>query len=162
MPPPPFLRLTNGLFVSLISDFTYPFQSVKNTFRVLGKKCWPASQCKPPFISTTMTLSLALRRNKRRRPSPTTFSAWRQKSGILLRRKGQNKAGKPGMKEWPPGRVSCLQVTLQGAARALANEGSLSLMLVTVSWGQPCLPGPSLFSRFLCWKFRGWTVLSAC
>ncbi|EDL76722.1 Down syndrome critical region homolog 6 (human) (predicted), isoform CRA_a [Rattus norvegicus] len=33
-------------------------------------------------------------------------------------------------------------------------------MLVTVSQGQPSLPG--FFSSLLCGKFRGWTVLSTC
>ncbi|XP_060226767.1 protein ripply3 isoform X5 [Meriones unguiculatus] len=83
---------------STLSDCTYPFQSVKNTCRVLEKKCWPASQCKPPFISTMTSLSQSLRRSKRRQHLAQPSSV---PGGRRPRRKGQSRAGQP-----PGGRVT--------------------------------------------------------
>ena len=68
-------RLTNGVLVSLISDSTCPFLSVKSICRAPGRRCWPVSPCKPPSTST-MT-SLSQRRSWRKTPSSPPCSARR-------------------------------------------------------------------------------------
>lgn len=118
----------NGFFVSLILGFTYPFQSDKSTCRALGKKCWPASQCKPPSISTTMNPSQTPRRSKKRRHSPSVCRARRQQDRAVAQEERAEEGWQAYRKEG--GMVSGIRVScLQGAMSAPASEVSLGAAL---------------------------------
>ncbi|XP_062031272.1 protein ripply3 isoform X2 [Lepus europaeus] len=106
----------------------YPFPSARSTCRVPGKRCWPASRCKPPSTSTTTSQAAlilkATAQRKRRGP-------W--VAGTRRRNVAQGHRAEPGwyteLQEGvaPSARGSSPTATLPGAARALhPNEWGLS------------------------------------
>ena len=96
---------------SILKDFSYPFLSVKSICRVLGRRCQPVSQCKPPFTSTTRT--------RRKTPSPPTPSARSH------RRKEQRPVDEPRMAIWRP-QWHSPTLSLQGVLRAPHPSKSVS------------------------------------
>lgn len=120
---------TDAVFVSPKPGSIYPFPSARSTCRVPGKRCWPASRCKPPFTSTTTTSQTALILKvtaQRKRPGPWV-------GGTRRRNVAQGHRAEPSqyteLEEGvaPSARGSSPMATLRGAARALhPNEWGLS------------------------------------
>ncbi|XP_070453736.1 protein ripply3 isoform X1 [Equus przewalskii] len=124
--------------------FQHPVR-VKNICRVPGRKCWPVSQCKPPFTSTTMR-PIQMMKSKRMKPSRLTFrarrwqvqwkTAWEQRAEAY----GQTQDGDTEDVVASGVRVCSPTVTLREALSAPhSNKPGLSPMPDpphTRSWGQ--------------------------
>lgn len=155
-------KLTNAVFVFQTSDFIYPFRSVRNICRVLGRRYWPVSRCKPRFTSTTTTRTRRME-SVRRRPGPPTFSAARWKARRTVAQEDRAEASWHTQGREPEARVA-----------VMVRVCSLAVTLRRVpcaphpnKWGLPPTPDLPhvLFQKSLCLdtlRCPGWTGAGDC